>query len=110
MRWELTPGGEARLVEIFVWTLETFGPDQMDLYERQIVDRLDALARGDLPVRYADQLTGQAADGVIGFIRTGEHFALFLKVEDVYRVFDFLHVRSDIPDRLRTINPDPKEV
>ena len=47
--WCLTRQAEASLVDIALWTYETFGPRQAEAYEADLIDRCEAIARGEAP-------------------------------------------------------------
>lgn len=93
--FRLTRRAEDSLVEIARWTLDTFGPKQADLYEMELIDRCEAIARGDIFSRSCSVLVNDAAD--LKFTRAGEHFLVFLENPNEVVVVDILHSRSDLP-------------
>lgn len=101
--WRLTPQAEKSLVEIALWTLETFGPVQADIYERELIDRCAAVADGRALSQDCSILVGEPDDIDLRFTRAGEHFAVFLDLEEEIVFIDFLHARSDLPARIRAL-------
>ncbi|WP_345739681.1 type II toxin-antitoxin system RelE/ParE family toxin [Phaeobacter italicus] len=74
--FRLTPRAEDSLVEIARWTIATFGPPQAELYETKLLERCNALAKGQAHSRNCSILV----DGVeeLRYLRAGEHFLVFL--------------------------------
>jgi plasmid stabilization system protein ParE len=101
--WRLTPRAEAALVEIALWTLETFGPAQADRYEAELLDRCAAAAEGRALTQDCALLAGEAEGSGLRFVRAGEHFALLLELPEEVVFVDFLHSRSDLPARLAAL-------
>ncbi len=101
--WRLTPLAEERLVDIALWTIDTFGAVQADLYEAELLERCEAIARGRAPVRDCSVLLGGDAPSGLRFARAGEHFVVFLETPDEVVIVDFLHSRSDLPARLAAL-------
>jgi plasmid stabilization system protein ParE len=101
--WRLTQHAEASLVEIALWTLERFGGAQAELYEGELIARLDAIAAGQAHSRScAVLLPGTEAD--LRYARAEEHFVVFLEAADQVIVVDFLHSRSDLPRRIAALD------
>ena len=102
----LTTHAEESLTDILAWTVRSFGPRQAVLYGEMIKTRLAEVSAGTLPDRSLADLAGPSADPRLRMIRTGEHFAVFLRAGTGIIVLDFLHGRSDIPARARDL-PEP---
>lgn len=101
--WRLTPRAEESLIEIALWTIETFGPVQADSYERELIDRCAAVADGRALSQECSILVGEARAVDLRFTRAGEHFAVFVDTGDEIVIVDFLHARSDLPARLKAL-------
>lgn len=103
-RWRLTPRAERTLAEIAAWTDDRFGRRQAERYRSEVIARLDALARNDLPGQDCSVLAGEMA-GALRFIRAGSHFAIYAEIDDEIVVIDLVHGRADLPSRLRALRP-----
>jgi len=101
--WRLTPRAQESLVEIALWTLDTFGPAQADLYEAELIARCEAVAAGHATTRDCALLLGQDAPTPLRFTRAGEHFAVYTETAAEIVFVDFLHARSDLPARLAAL-------
>ncbi|MEJ2035317.1 MAG: type II toxin-antitoxin system RelE/ParE family toxin [Maritimibacter sp.] len=44
--WRLTSHARNSLVDIALWTLDRFGPAQAEIYERELLERCEAVAEG----------------------------------------------------------------
>lgn len=101
--WRLTPRAEESLVDIALWTLETFGPRQAEIYENELLDRCVALATGRAASRDCSILLGADRDVDLRYARAGEHFLVFLDLSDELVIIDILHGKSDLPARIAAI-------
>jgi plasmid stabilization system protein ParE len=101
--WRLTPRAEAALLEIALWTLEAFGPEQAERYEMEVLDRCAAAARGRAVTQDIALLASEAEGSGLRFVRAGEHFALFLEFAEEVVFVDFVHSRTDLPARLAAV-------
>ncbi|MFT6532796.1 MAG: plasmid stabilization system protein ParE [Limimaricola cinnabarinus] len=103
--WRLTPRAEESLVDIALWTLETFGPRQAEIYETELLDRCAALAAGRAASRDCSSLLDPDADAEtdLRYARAGEHFMVFIDTPDELVILDILHGRSDLPARIAAI-------
>lgn len=93
--FRLTRRAEESLVDIALWTIEAFGPRQADLYEAELIERCEAIARGEVLSRSCAILIGDITD--LRYARAGEHFVVYLERPDDVVIVDFLHGRSDLP-------------
>ena len=98
--WRLTPRAEQSLVDIALWTLETFGPRQADIYETELLDRCAALATGRAASRDCSNLLNREDDIGLRYARAGEHFLMFIDMSDELVIIDILHERCDLPARI----------
>ena len=100
-QWRLTRHAEAALVDIALWTLETFGPRQAEAYEEDLIERCEALASGTAPNQSCGLLMGQLMEQDLRFTRAGQHLVVYVESDDAITILDFLHSRSDLPANLR---------
>lgn len=101
--WRLTRQAETSLVDIASWTLETFGPRQAAAYEEDLIARCTEIAAGMAMSQDCRRIIDPELPEDLRFARCGQHFVIF--VEDAERVIivDFLHARSDLPQRLAAL-------
>jgi toxin ParE1/3/4 len=106
---KLTRRAESRLEEIASWTISRFGLAQANKYERQLIERLRALAKGELPRGRACDLLVRGLTGAVGlsYIREGGHFIIYRETDDQIQVIDFVHGARDIEAFLRELG-DPE--
>jgi len=105
--FRLTRRAEDSLVAIALWTIDTFGHRQADIYEGELVGRCEAIATGAAVSRSCSILVDAAYD--LRFTRAGEHFLVFLDEPEEVIIVDILHARSDLPRHvaaLLTMNSD----
>ncbi len=108
--FRLTRQAEESLVEIARWTVQNFGPQQADLYEAEIIDRCEAIAKGTVLSRSCSILVDDMEE--LQFTRAGEHFLVFLDQPDEVIVVEILHSRSDLPRHvaaLMTLNGEGRQ-
>jgi len=98
--WRLTRAAEASLVEIALWTLETFGPRQAGVYEADLIDRCAAISRGKAPWQSCSKVIDPRLPEYLRFTRCGQHLIVFVDEPDQVIIVDFLHGRRDLPARL----------
>lgn len=99
--FRLTRRAEESLVDIARWTIQHFGARQADIYERELVARCEAIARGDAVSRSCSVLVDDEAD--LRYARAGEHFVVFLERATEVLIVDFLHSRSDLPRHIAAL-------
>lgn len=98
--WRLTRQAEASLNDIARWTLDTFGPRQADAYEADLIARCTGIAAGTVPTQSCRQLADPDMPEDLRFVRSGEHFIVFIEDETAVVIVDFIQTRSDLPRRL----------
>ncbi len=98
--WRLTRQAEAALVDIALWTLETFGPRQAEAYEADLIDRCEAIARGEAPWQDCRKVIDPRLPEGLRFTRCGAHLIVFIDDSEQIIIVDFLHGRRDLPSRL----------
>ena len=101
--WRLTRQAGASLVDIALWTLETFGPRQAAAYEEDLIGRCIEIAGGSAMSQGCRRLVDPELPEDLRFTRTGRHFIVFVEDADQVTIVDFLHARSDLPRRLAAL-------
>ena len=109
--WRLTKQAERSLIGIAIWTFDTFGPRQAELYEGELVERCQAIADGHAITYDCKILAGEATGDEVGddvrFARAGEHFVVFVEFAEEIAILDFLHGESDLPRRIADLTSRP---
>ncbi|WP_158969619.1 type II toxin-antitoxin system RelE/ParE family toxin [Chachezhania sediminis] len=100
--WRLTPRAQDSLVDIALWTIQTFGPAQAEAYEAEVLDRCQAVAAGHALLRDCSVFVGEA--GALSYARAGEHFLIVHEMADEIVIVDILHSRSDLPRRIAALH------
>ncbi len=100
--FRLTRRAETSLVDIALWTIETFGQRQADIYETELIARCETIARGEVVSRSCSVLIDGAND--LRYARAGEHFLVFLEQSDEIVIVDILHSRSDLPHHISVLS------
>ena len=103
--WRLTKQAEASLLEIALWTFETFGPRQAAAYEEDLIARCRDIASGVAMTQGCRQLIDPDLAEDLRFSRCGQHFIVFIENAVQVIVVDFLHSRSDLPRHLANLSP-----
>jgi plasmid stabilization system protein ParE len=98
--WRLTTQAERSLIEIAIWTFETFGTRQAELYEGELIEQCQAISDGHAITHDCKILAGEAAEDDVRFARAGEHFVVFVEFAEEIAILDFLHSKSDLPRRI----------
>jgi plasmid stabilization system protein ParE len=96
----LTRQAELSLVEIALWTIDTFGPRQAEAYENDLIDRCTAISRGEAPYQNCHKMIDARLPTDLHFTRCGEHLIVFIDEPDQVIIVDVLHGRRDLPARL----------
>lgn len=100
--WRLTLHAEQRITDIALWTTGRFGRRQAILYQDELIDRLNRLARGEPPhARPCDILMqGRPSAKGLTYARQGQHFIIMRETAGQIDVLDFLHVSADLPTHI----------
>lgn len=101
--WRLTRQAEASLVEIALWTLETFGSRQASAYEEDLIAKCRDIAAGHVVTQSCRQLIDPDLAEDLRFARSGQHFIVFIEDTDQVIIVDILHSRSDLPGMLAAL-------
>ncbi|MCF6200363.1 MAG: type II toxin-antitoxin system RelE/ParE family toxin [Hyphomicrobiaceae bacterium] len=107
--WRLTLQAESSLLDIAHWTIETFGPRQARAYEEDLIARCSGIASGTVISQSCRALIDPDLAEDLRFSRSGQHFIVFVEDDTSIVIIDFLHVRSDLPEKLtRLEKPETK--
>ena len=98
--WRLTRQAEASLLDIARWTIDTFGPRQAQAYEEDLIARCSGIASGSVPSQSCRAIIDPDLKEDLRFARSGQHFIVFVEDETSVIIVDFLHSRSNLPDRI----------
>ena len=102
--WRLTTQAERSLIEIAIWTFETFGTRQAELYEGELIEQCQAISDGHAITHdckiLAGEATGDDVEDDVRFARAGEHFVVFVEFAEEIAILDFLHSKCDLPRRI----------
>lgn len=102
--WRLTRAAEASLADIAAWTIETFGPRQADAYAQDLIDICNAIAAGTAQTQDCRRLIEPNLPEDLRFARAGQHFVVFVQDAQQVIIIDFLHSRSNLPQRLADLS------
>ena len=104
--FRLTPQAEARLTDIALWTVNQFGVDQARRYERELIDRLKAIASGEPPHGRPCSLLipGKDFDDELYQYRQGQHYIVYRDTPALLIVVDFVHGSRDLPRILEDLD------
>jgi toxin ParE1/3/4 len=92
---QLTPLAEFDLEEIWLYTVQHWSVDQTDRYVRDLLDTMQALARG--------RKSGQVCTVREGYFRysAGSHIVFYRQTPGTLNVVRVLHQRMDIERHLQ---------
>lgn len=98
--WRLTKLAVHALVGISRWTIETFGPRQAEAYEADLLDACRSIASGEAVSVSCRALVEDLVNEDLRFVRSGQHFIVFIDHETDVVIVDFLHARSNLDRHL----------
>ena len=98
--WRLTEQAEESLLEIALWTFETFGPRQADAYEKDILAKMVDIAAGAAHTQSCSILLGSDISEDVRFGRVGSHYLIYAELAGYFVLLDLLHQSVDLPRRL----------
>ena len=101
--WRLTRQAEASLLDIALWTIETFGPRQAQAYEEDLIARCSGIASGQVASQSCRAIIDPDLKEDLRFTRYGQHFIVFVEDDASVIIVDFLHSRSDLLVKLASI-------
>lgn len=102
--WRLTQQAERSLTEIAQWTINTFGTQQADRYQSDLLTTCTNIASGTAQRQSCSILLGHDLQQPIFFSRCGGHYVVFAETEEVIVVLDILHQRSDLSRKIAALN------
>jgi len=98
--WRLTRQAEASLLDIALWTIETFGSRQAQAYEEDLITHCSSIASGTVTSQSCRAIIDPDLKEDLRFTRSGQHFIVFVEDDASVIIVDFLHSRSDLPAKL----------
>ncbi len=98
--WRLTRQAEASLLDIALWTFETFGPRQAQAYEEDLIARCSGIAAGSAPSQSCRAIIDPDLKENLRFTRSGQHYIVFVEDDADVIIVDFLHSRCDLPAKI----------
>lgn len=101
--YTLTPGAEQRLSDIALWTIENFGAQQADHYIQSLIARCEAIVAGSAHLRTVAAFSEDYGNTKLLLTKAESHFVVFAEIGEECVVFDFLHERSNLPERLEEL-------
>lgn len=103
--WRVTQQAEQSLLDIALWTVETFGPRQADAYEQDILDKMDDIAGGVAHTQSCRVLIDSNLADDIRYTRIGGHYLIYIEYPDSLVLLDLLHQRVDLTRQLARVSP-----
>jgi toxin ParE1/3/4 len=107
--WRLTRAAERSLIDIAIWTIETFGPRQAAAYEEDLISACRNIAAGTAQSQDCRRIIDPDLPEDLRFARAGQHFVVFVEDAAQVIIIDFLHSRSDLPRHLANLSPKKGE-
>ena len=98
--WRLTLHAESSLLDIALWTIKTFGPRQAQAYEEDLITRCSGIASGAVSSQSCRALIDPNLSENLQYTRSGQHFIVFVEDDTSVIIVDFVHVRSNLPEKL----------
>lgn len=103
--WRVTQQAEQSLLDIALWTVETFGPRQADAYEQDILDKMDDIAGGVAHTQSCRVVIDSNLADDIRYTRIGGHYLIYIEQQESFVLLDLLHQRVDLTQHLARISP-----
>ena len=108
--WRLTRQAEASLLDIALWTIETFGPRQAQAYEEDLIARCSGVASSTVASQSCRAIIDPDLKEDLRVARSGQHFIVFVEDEASVVIVDFLHSRCNLPAKLASLaKQQPKQ-
>ena len=108
--WRLTRQAEASLLDIALWTIETFGPRQAQAYEEDLIACCSSIASGNVTSQSCRAIIDPDLKEDLRFTRSGQHFIVFVEDHASVIIVDFLHSRCNLPAKLANLqNQKPEQ-
>lgn len=102
--WRLTCAAERALIDIAIWTVETFGSGQAAAYEEDLIAVCRRIAAGTVQSQDCRRIIDPDLPEDLRFARAGQHFVVFVENAEQVIIIDFLHSRSDLPRHLANLS------
>jgi len=102
--WRLTRAAERSLIDIAIWTVETFGSRQAVAYEEDLISTCQDIAAGMAQSQDCRRIIDPDLPEDLRFARAGQHFVVFVEDAEQVIIIEFLHSRSDLPQRLAALS------
>ena len=103
--WRVTQQAEQSLLDIALWTVETFGPRQADAYEQDILDKMDDIAGGVAHTQSCRLLIDTNLADDIRFMQIGGHYLIYIEQSASFVLLNLLHQRVDLTQHLARVSP-----
>lgn len=103
--WRLTQAAERSLIDIAIWTVETFGPRQAAAYEEDLISVCRDISAGRAQSQDCRRIIDPDLPEDLRFARAGQHLIVFVEEAVQVIIIDFLHSRSDLPRHLANLLP-----
>jgi toxin ParE1/3/4 len=107
--WRLSRQAEASLLDIAVWTIDTFGPRQAQAYEEDLIANCSGIASGGVPSESCPAIIDPDLKEDLRFVRSGQHFIVFVEDEASVIIVDVLHSRCNLPAKLAILEKQQPE-
>jgi plasmid stabilization system protein ParE len=101
--WRLTRSAERSLIDIAIWTVETFGPRQAAAYEEDLISVCREIAAGTAQSQDCRKIIDPDLPEDLRFTRAGQHFVVFVENAEQVIIIEFLHSRADLPRHLANV-------
>lgn len=103
--WRLTRAAERSLIDIAMWTVETFWLKQAAAYEEDLIAVCRGIGAGTVQSQDCRRIIDPDLSEDLRFARAGQHFVVFVEDTEHVIIIDFLHSRSDVPRHLANLSP-----
>jgi len=107
--WRLTRQAETSLLDIALWTIETFGSRQAQAYEEDLIGHCSGIASGTVASQSCRAIIDPDLKEDLRFSRSGQHFIVFVEDDASVIIVDFLHSRSNLPAKLASFESQRPE-
>jgi len=105
--WRLTTRARRRLVDIAIWTHDTFGQAQAEFYEAALVAQCEAIAHGTAHTRPCRSAIDPQLPDDLYLTRAGSHVIVFTERDGQIVITDILHAHQDLARLIADLPEDP---
>ncbi len=101
----LTTPARATLQEIIEYTIEAFGIQQAERYQKQLIATAEKLCNSQFPLGRDCSLLLDDDSGTskLLYVREGMHYLIYTETSEHIVLHDFIHVSRDLPALLNAI-------